>query len=111
MKTTKSNTLILQLRRLQLQQEEILTCLERARTRESAREDDANGTSANSNTRADKNSDRLFAIGDRVIIKNPGRYQADRGTIVRIGRGRITVETVSGGKILRVAKNLEIDHE
>ena len=102
--------LILQLRRLQLQQEEILTRLERARNRESDR-DNANGTSANRNTGADENRDRPFAIGDRVIIKNPGRYQADKGTIVRIGRGRFTVQTVSGGKILRVAKNLEIDHE
>jgi small-conductance mechanosensitive channel len=49
---------------------------------------------------------REFAIGDRVQIKNPGRYQASGGTIAKIGANRITVRTASGSKILRAPKNL-----
>jgi hypothetical protein len=95
--------LIRQLKSLQLQQTVLLTRLERARNTE-ARRDTAD------DTRVDVNeTTREFAIGDRVRIKNPNRFQADRGTITKIGASRITVQTRSGAKITRAPKNLIID--
>jgi hypothetical protein len=46
-----------------------------------------------------------------VRIKNPNRFQTDRGMITNIGAKRITVQTRSGTKILRAPKNLTIDDE
>ena len=47
-----------------------------------------------------------FVIGDRVRITNPGRFQTNTGIVHKIGSNRITVETSSGTKIIRAAKNL-----
>jgi hypothetical protein len=43
---------------------------------------------------------------DRVRIRSPAGYQANRGTIIRIGTSRITVETRNGSKIVRAPHNL-----
>jgi hypothetical protein len=93
--------LILQLKRLQLQQTALLSRLERARGREE-RTDRANGAAENVGTT------REFVIGDRVLIKNPRYLQGDRGKIVKITASRITVEAASGNKIIRAPKNLSL---
>jgi hypothetical protein len=112
--------LIIQLRSLQLRQTDLIGRLERARRRESR----ANATSENAvlstyetreeTRRSSVDNDETthgFALGDRVRITNPSRFQSNRGTVVKIGPKRITVETRSGSKILRAPKNLIIDHE
>jgi hypothetical protein len=50
-----------------------------------------------------------FVIGDKVRIKNPTRFQANRGVMTKIGSSRITVQTKSGNKILRAPKNLILE--
>jgi hypothetical protein len=63
--------LIKQLKNLQLQQTELLVCLERARGNEARAgfyDKEESGT-------------REFAIGDKVRIKNPTGFQADQGVI------------------------------
>jgi hypothetical protein len=82
--------IILQLKSLQLQQTELLVRLERARETETG----TNRTSSGTNTARTNviSETREFTIGDRVRIKNPNRFQADRGTIVKIGASRITVQ-------------------
>jgi ribosomal protein L21E len=47
-----------------------------------------------------------YTIGDRVQIRNPNRFQAKRGYIVKIGDSCITVQTATGSKIVRAPKNL-----
>ena len=83
-----------QLQRLQLQQSNLISRLERLSEGEPTRTSTA----------------RDFAIGDQVRIKNPGYRQATRGTIVKIGK-RITVETDSKKKIIRTAKNLTLEED
>jgi hypothetical protein len=106
-------SIILQLKSLQLQTTELLIRLERARSTETTTGAADSGT----RTRAiDASITRIaetreFGIGDRVRINNPNRFQADRGTITKIGAKRITVQTRSGAKILRAPKNLTIDDE
>jgi hypothetical protein len=52
---------------------------------------------------------REFVIGDRVRIRNPGVLQPKRGRIAKIGTTRITVQSDSGKKIIRAAKNLILE--
>jgi hypothetical protein len=91
--------LIKQLKNLQLQQTELLVRLERARgdeVRAGVYDEEESGT-------------RKFAIGDKVRIKNPTRFQADQGVITKIGPNRVTVHTKTGSKILRAPKNLILE--
>jgi hypothetical protein len=62
-------------------------------------------------TRVPPDTTRDLAIGDRVRIRNPGRFQAVRGTIVRIGTSRITVQARNGSKIIRAPHNLFLEDE
>ena len=87
--------LIKQLKNLQLQQTELLVCLEKARGREAR---------TGPNEEAEANTTK-FAIRDKVRIKNPTLFQANQGKITKIGSSHITVETKSGTKILRAPKN------
>jgi hypothetical protein len=97
--------IIAQLQRLQLEQTELLLQLARANgARNAARRESRRATG----NVVPPDATREFAIGDRVEIKNPGRFQASGGTIVKIGTSRITVQTVSGSKILRAPKNLAL---
>jgi transcription antitermination factor NusG len=99
MKNTENDEiqdLITQLKQLQLQQTALLARLDEARCRE---------------TGADVKETRGLVIGDKVRIKNPRPFQADRGTVIKIRPNRTTVRTRSGNKILRASKNLTIDHE
>jgi hypothetical protein len=91
--------LIRQLKNLQLQQTELLVRLERARgdeARAGVYDEEESGT-------------RKFAIGDKVRIKNPTRFQADQGVITKIGPNRVSVHTKTGSKILRAPKNLILE--
>jgi transcription antitermination factor NusG len=99
--------LITQLKDLQLQQAELIVRLERARGRESRA---TAGTAARAGD-SEPRETRELAIGDRVRIKNPGPFQANRGVIIKIGTSRITVRTRSGSKIIRAPKNLTTDDE
>jgi hypothetical protein len=62
-------------------------------------------------TRVPPDTPRGLDIGDRVRIRNPGRFQANRGTIIRIGTSRITVQARNGSKIIRAPHNLYLDDE
>jgi transcription antitermination factor NusG len=92
--------LIDQLRRLQLQQNELITRLERAR-----------GNERQPSPRASPRARREIAIGDRVRIKNPGPFQTNKGVVDKIGESRITVRTASGTKIQRAHKNIVRDND
>jgi dsDNA-specific endonuclease/ATPase MutS2 len=92
--------LIEQLKNLQLQQTELLARLERARINEARRTGIQD---------KEESSTREFAIGDKVRIKNPTRFQVNQGVITKIGSSRITVHTKTGSKILRAPKNLVLE--
>jgi hypothetical protein len=49
---------------------------------------------------------RNFEVGDKVTISNPNLFQANEGTITKIGKKRITVTTASGQKIVCAPKNI-----
>jgi hypothetical protein len=49
---------------------------------------------------------REFQIGDSVRIVNPRPFQSKKGTIVRIGTNRITIQSGNGSKIIRAPSNL-----
>jgi hypothetical protein len=121
MRNNKVQELITQLNRLQLQQVELFTRLERAidneatQNRESVTNDkEYRETVANDEDRqlgrehaARKVSQtREFVIGNRVTIRNLNPFQANKGTVTRIESKRITVTTESGNKIVRAPKNL-----
>jgi hypothetical protein len=88
--------IVAQLQQLQIQESELLQCLERL------------------NEEADDNAfeppirTREFVIGDLVQIKNPRPLQAKKGTIIRIGVDMdcITVQAKNGSKIIRASFNL-----
>jgi hypothetical protein len=88
-----------QLQRLQLQQSILLTQLARSNERSAERE------------YFDATADipREFQVGDRVIINNPGRFQAKKGIIIKIGASRITVKPKNGANIQRSPNNLTLD--
>jgi hypothetical protein len=48
----------------------------------------------------------VFAIGDRVRIRNPRFLQPAEGVITKITRHRITVEAPNGSIISRAPKNI-----
>ena len=97
--------LIAELTRLQLQQTVILARLE------TARQQDKKKASKDGETGLITGRDFVFAIDNQVIIRNPGHFQTDRGTIVKIGKNRITVQTKLGTKIQRAPNNLLLNHE
>jgi hypothetical protein len=95
--------IIAQLQSLQLQQATLIQRLERL----SEHREDNNETTAVTSI----NATRRFGIGDRVSINNPGRFQATRGTIIKIGNSRITVQARNGSKITRAPHNLSLEDE
>jgi transcription elongation factor len=54
---------------------------------------------------------RTVAIGDRVRIRNPGRFQSNKGVVITITKSRITVQAVNGSKIVRAPHNIFFDDE
>ena len=104
--------IIQRLKALQLQQAELIVRLEEARERENKKGVDVQITVDQvTDTPATVIETREIAIGDRVKIRNPNPFQQDNGTVIKVGKSRITVQTKTGGKILRAAKNLSIYHE
>ena len=104
--------IIQRLKALQLQQAELIVRLEEARERENKKGVDVQITVDQvTDTPATVIETREIAIGDRVKIRNPNPFQQDNGTVIKVGKSRITVQTKTGGKILRAAKNLSICHE
>jgi hypothetical protein len=86
--------IVSQLQKLQLKQATLIARLERV---------------SESENRERIDTAREFVIGDRVRIRNPGVLQPKRGRIVNIGTTRITVQSDSGKKIIRAAKNLILE--
>jgi hypothetical protein len=72
--------IVAHLEQLQIQQSELLHCLERLV-----------GSGDNNNATVQPDATREFAVGDRVRIRNPGLLQAVRGTVTKIGTSRIIV--------------------
>jgi hypothetical protein len=105
MRSDDIKDIIGQLQRLQIQQDGLLACLEAL-----SDDNEAQPTPTRA-ARVQPDAPREFAIGDRVRIRNPARYQANRGTIIRIGTSRITVKTRNGSKIVRTPHNLIFEHE
>ena len=97
--------IVIQLQRLQLQQSELLHRLTQV-----DEENNDNAAKQASPPRASRsaNAPREFAIGDKVRIVNPNRFQPKKGTIIKIG-DRITVLAKNGTKVYRVTKNLLLD--
>jgi hypothetical protein len=87
-----------QLKRLQLRQSELLQRL----THLSESED-------NDNTTGQANAPRELAVGDRVKITNPGRFQANSCRIIKIGTSHVPVQAKNGTKIVRAPKNLVLE--
>jgi hypothetical protein len=83
-----------QLQRLQLQQDSLISRLERL---------------SESGTSEHKGTTREFVIGDKVKISNPGLFQITKGKIVKIGKTRITVQGSNGKKVVRAPKNLILE--
>jgi hypothetical protein len=121
MRNDEVQDLISQLNRLQLQQMELFACLEKAIGDEDAqtrgvRKEDTQTSEVAHEIEVEQTREFViahgaaqtveFATGDRVIVKNPNLFQADRGKITKIRNKRITLTTQSGSKILRTPKNL-----
>jgi hypothetical protein len=100
--------IIAQLQNLQIQQAVLLTRLGRLSSEGNR---NSNSNYSRPEPPATENTTRDFAIGDRVRIRNPGVFQTDRGSIVKIGTTRITVLARNGTKIVRAPKNLIFDNE
>ena len=88
--------IVTQLQRLQIQESELLLCLEQ-------RSEDNN---SNNNARQQASATRELTIGDHVRIKNPRFLQANSRTISNITAKRITVLTQEGSSIIQSHKNI-----
>ena len=96
MRNDELSDLIAQLTQLQVQQTNLLVCLQTATDNEVTLVGDSS---------QEEEEPRPFAIGDNVSIANPNRFQAKTGKITKIGPKRITVTSQTGQKILRAPKN------
>jgi dsDNA-specific endonuclease/ATPase MutS2 len=87
--------IVAQLKRLQIQETELLQRLEQL-------------SEADRNPSRSPDTTRGFVIGDLVQIKNPRPLQAKKGTIIKIGvaTDRITVQAKNGSKIVRASSNI-----
>ena len=109
--------IIAQLQHLQLQQADLLTQLRRANQqnveRNHVQQAGIGERNANQDNVASEVSDTQqdLQVGDRVRILNPGRFQANRGTIIKIGANRVTVQASNGTKIQRAHHNIVILEE
>ena len=97
--------IIRQLKGLQLKQTELLARLELARSKE---QEETVTVVNNKVISSVSETRRPLAIGDKVRIRNPNPFQANKGVVIKIGTSRVTVLTESDTKILRAAKNLVI---
>jgi transcription antitermination factor NusG len=96
--------IVSQLKRLQLEQTELITRLEQLNEGNRSAKKERDTKPAPTITK------RLFVIGDHVRILNPRPFQGNSGTIVRIGTetDRITILAKSGNKIVRSSKNITL---
>ena len=98
--------LLLQLKQLQLEQTRLQQKQTKITTRLEHLSEGVDKSEGVDNANKKEDTKRKFAVGERVRIINPGPSQATTGYIVKIGPSRITVQTRSGDKIVRAAKNL-----
>jgi hypothetical protein len=113
--------LIIQLQDLQLQQTELLIRLQRARSNKTRTP--SNDTAGVNRTRVPKaqrtgksnvvpgDTVRPIAIGDKVCIKHPNRFQLNHGGNTKVSTNRYIVCTPSGRNILSAPKNIDRDNE
>jgi hypothetical protein len=98
--------LLLQLKQLQLEQTRLQQKQTKITTRLERLSKGVDKSEGVDNANKKEDAKRKFAVGERVRIINPGPSQATTGYILKIGTSRITVQTRSGDKIVRAAKNL-----
>ena len=121
MNNDEVQSLIEQLRQLQLQQSDLLARLEQARGKETKNKtkvgDKAQAVVDETEQEEDGKAKgtvyetKGFNLGDKVRIRNPNPFQADRGVITKIGNSRITIQTKSGSKLQRAPKNLILNND
>ena len=95
-----------QLKRLQIQQTELITRLEQLNEVKRSAKQESDAKPAPTIARR-----TTFAVGDQVRIRNPGILQANTGRIVKINTDthRITIQTKNGNKIVRATKNVSFE--
>ena len=96
MSNNHKNTIIQRLKILQKEQDELIEQL--------------NNLSINTTQEQTQNEQEdpdILNIGDKVYIKNPGRFQERRGTICNIGNQRVTILTKRGKKIIQAPFNVQ----
>jgi transcription antitermination factor NusG len=99
-------SIVEQLQRLQIKQATLLTRLERVS--EGGGDDNEETPTARRAGLVTRDRPRELAIGDQVKIRNPGPFQATKGTIIKINltTDYITVQATNGTKIVRARKNV-----
>jgi transcription antitermination factor NusG len=117
MRSDDIKDIVEQLQRLQIRQDELL-----ARLGYLAGGQDTGYTQAQTAripasparvARVPPDTSRDIVVGDRVRIRNPGRFQAVRGTVVKVNNttNRATVQARDGSKIVRAPHNLIPDDD
>jgi hypothetical protein len=100
-------SLVEQLKSLQIQQTNLLNRLETLTEIEARRPNNRGPAYQAGNEEPARPEDTAaFAVGDRVRIKNPRPLQQQVGVITKIGPKLITVTTRNGSEIRRAPKNL-----
>jgi hypothetical protein len=117
MRSNNIKDIVAQLQRLQIRQDELLT-----RLGDLSGDDDTVPLQAQaarvptSPTRAARipsDTSRDIEVGDRVRIRNPRRFQAVRGRVIKVSTptSRVTVQARDESKIVREPHNLIPDDE
>ena len=99
-------SLVEQLKSLQIQQTNLLNRLETLTENEGRANNRGPGYQAGNEEPARPENTAAFAVGDRVRIKNPNPLQQQVGVVTKIGPKFITVTTRNGTVIRRAPKNL-----
>lgn len=101
------NEILSQLRDLHIQQaalvERVINLTDRNRM------ENTSPARAKTNTRYQAGH-RPFLVGDQVRVNNPKPLQFKRGTVKKIGKVQVTVESASGKTLTRLPKNLTLIH-
>jgi hypothetical protein len=100
------DSLIEQLKGLQLQQTLLLNRLDLLRDNEGRPNHSGPAYRARNEQPAGHDNTEEFAVGDRVRINNPRPLQQQVGLITKIGAKLITVTTSNGTEIRRAPQNL-----
>jgi transcription antitermination factor NusG len=117
MRSDNIKDIVEQLQRLQIRQDELLAHLgdlsgdnDTVPLRAQAARVPASPTRA---ARVPPDTSRDIEVGDRVRIRNPGRFQAVRGRVIKVNTttNRATVQARDGSKVVHAPHNLIPDDE